>query len=200
MPSRVDHEHRRTQIVDAVVQIVADEGLAGVSMRTVADRAGVSLRLVQYYFGTKDQLMRRTMTHLEEQSRRRWRARLGNDERSATPQELLEKYAEEALPTDAPSRQFQLVYRAFTVAALVDPKLSRAPLSDGTRRLHNEIADIIAASTGEPAAAAAIEAHRLMALEHGVTSALLAGVYDIATARQILAHHIAQIVGKAADQ
>ncbi|MFB8061103.1 TetR family transcriptional regulator, partial [Kitasatospora purpeofusca] len=52
MTARVDHEERRRQIAEALLRIADTQGLQSASMRAVAAEAGVSLRLVQYYFET----------------------------------------------------------------------------------------------------------------------------------------------------
>src|SRR3569833_3151792 len=57
MPRLADHEQRRRQIAEAVWRIASTRGLEDVSLRKVAAEAGVSLRLVQYYFGTRDDLL-----------------------------------------------------------------------------------------------------------------------------------------------
>jgi AcrR family transcriptional regulator len=54
-----DHFTRagRRQIADALLRTAATRGLHATGMREVAAEAGVSLRLVQYYFGTKEELL-----------------------------------------------------------------------------------------------------------------------------------------------
>lgn len=64
MPKRVDHEERRAQIAEALVRVAARRGLHAVGMRDVAAEAGVSLRLVQYYFETKENLLFYGLQHL----------------------------------------------------------------------------------------------------------------------------------------
>src|SRR6478752_3383285 len=64
MPKRVDHEERRTQIAEALIQVAGRRGLHAVGMRDVAAEAGVSLRLVQYYFETKEKLLLFGLEHL----------------------------------------------------------------------------------------------------------------------------------------
>jgi AcrR family transcriptional regulator len=54
VPRRVDHAQRRRQIGEALLRIAHTRGLQAASMREVAAEAGVSLRLVQYYFHTKE--------------------------------------------------------------------------------------------------------------------------------------------------
>ena len=71
MPKRVDHAERRRQIVEAVCRITVKGGLASATFREVAAEAGVSVRLVQYYFGTKDELMLSTQRYVAETGQRR---------------------------------------------------------------------------------------------------------------------------------
>jgi len=49
---------------DALLRVAAARGLHATGMREVAAEAGVSLRLVQYYFGTKEELLLAGMQHL----------------------------------------------------------------------------------------------------------------------------------------
>ncbi len=51
MPRLVDHEVRRRQITDAVRRVIVTGGLEAVTFQSVAAEAGISIRLVQYYFG-----------------------------------------------------------------------------------------------------------------------------------------------------
>src|SRR3712207_3911384 len=57
VPRRVDHEERRRELTAALLRIASTRGLRAVSMREVAAEAGVSLRVVQYYFADKRTLM-----------------------------------------------------------------------------------------------------------------------------------------------
>lgn len=49
-------EIRRERLLDAAVEVVADEGAAALSLRSVAARAGVAHRVVSYAFGSKEAL------------------------------------------------------------------------------------------------------------------------------------------------
>src|SRR6201994_5220635 len=57
MPKRADHERRRRQITEALLRVAATRGLHHAGLRDVATEAGLSVRLIQYYFGTKEQLL-----------------------------------------------------------------------------------------------------------------------------------------------
>ncbi|MBB5850185.1 TetR/AcrR family transcriptional regulator [Amycolatopsis umgeniensis] len=58
MPKRVDHLERRREIAEALFRIAAARGLQAVTLRAVASEAGISMNLVQYYFPTKEEMLR----------------------------------------------------------------------------------------------------------------------------------------------
>lgn len=56
-PKTTKSEKTRQKIIDATLDLIADEGVAGLSHRKIATRADVRLSLVNYYFGTLDNLI-----------------------------------------------------------------------------------------------------------------------------------------------
>ncbi|MEV6349404.1 TetR/AcrR family transcriptional regulator [Actinoplanes sp. NPDC051851] len=58
---------KERQILTAVLALLGDKGIAGVSMRAVATEAGVSLGLVNYYYSDKMGLIAAALRHIEEQ-------------------------------------------------------------------------------------------------------------------------------------
>jgi AcrR family transcriptional regulator len=50
-------EMRKAQIIDAALKILAFEGASSFTLRNVADKAGVTLGAVQYYFKNKSDLL-----------------------------------------------------------------------------------------------------------------------------------------------
>src|SRR3546814_14018084 len=61
-----DPTRRRAEIAEALVRVANRDGLHAVTMRSVAAEAGVSLRLVQYYFTSKEELLVGALQHLEQ--------------------------------------------------------------------------------------------------------------------------------------
>src|SRR3984957_17181712 len=65
-------EDTRRRILETALQVFATEGYEGASTRQLAERAGVNLPAIQYYFGSKEGLFRavidsiieRTETHM----------------------------------------------------------------------------------------------------------------------------------------
>jgi AcrR family transcriptional regulator len=85
VPKRVDHEERRRQITDALLRTAAARGLHATGMREVAAEAGVSLRLIQYYFGTKEELLLAAMQRLAAQFGERVQERIKRLKESGSP-------------------------------------------------------------------------------------------------------------------
>ncbi|HYA52408.1 MAG TPA: TetR family transcriptional regulator, partial [Streptosporangiaceae bacterium] len=144
MPKRVDREERRRQIAEALLRTAATRGLHATGMREVAAEAGVSLRLVQYYFGTKEQLLLAGMQHLAAQFGKRAMTRIRRIKETggqASPRDVIAAILAEALPADDERRTFAVLNAAYFALALTDPALAIAPLVKNT----NAVIDVIAA-------------------------------------------------------
>jgi AcrR family transcriptional regulator len=138
MPKRVDHAARRREISEAVVRITVKGGLASATFREVAAEAGVSVRLVQYYFGTKDQLLFATQRHVAERSIARIR-RLRADA-DDTPRDILSTIMRSFVPVDEESRDAMLMYIALFTASLLDPVLKRKEAHEVPASMHSVFA------------------------------------------------------------
>ncbi len=57
-PAQARGEDTRRRILDAALEVFATEGYEGTSTRLLAERAGVNLPAIQYYFGSKEGLYR----------------------------------------------------------------------------------------------------------------------------------------------
>lgn len=60
-------EDRQELILDAVLRLLADQGIAGVSIRSVAREAGVAHGLVGYYYADKVGLIGAALRRISEQ-------------------------------------------------------------------------------------------------------------------------------------
>ena len=54
---------RRRLVLEAVLRVIGDMGIRGVTHRAVAEEAGTSLRATTYYFASKDDLLVQALTH-----------------------------------------------------------------------------------------------------------------------------------------
>lgn len=116
-------EQRRSQIMDAVVDVTVAGGLQAATFRTIAEQAGVSVRLVQYYFGDKNQLLADTLSYVQRDIAdlvATGMAALGDE---PTARQVLETICEAFLPVDERRRRAMLVFLAFGTAALTDEAL-----------------------------------------------------------------------------
>ena len=59
-------QKRRTQMLEAAMEVIAERGLCETRIADVADRAGLSPALVVYYFGTKETLQPEALAYAED--------------------------------------------------------------------------------------------------------------------------------------
>ena len=108
MPKKVDHDARRRQLTDAVCRITLREGLGAATFRQVATEAGVSVRLVQYYFGSKQGMLEVTQQHVGERSIERLMRWIEATDGSARA--VLGAFLKSFNPVDEESRVALLMY------------------------------------------------------------------------------------------
>lgn len=193
MPKRVNHDQRRAEIADALLRIAAARGLQAVTFREVAAEAGVSVRLVQYYFGTKEQLLARAMGFLATRLDARVKRRAAALDGPLTRRQVVEVVLTSILPLDEGSRADALAAAAYFAVALTDPSLATAGVSY-PEALASYLTGVLtaAAGTGElregidPAVGAAV----LLALTNGLTSAVLGGMHSPEVAHDLLSSHL----------
>jgi TetR/AcrR family transcriptional regulator, transcriptional repressor of aconitase len=68
---------RRRQILAAVAQCVAEEGIGRATMRRIAERAGVSTGMITYYYANKEELLKGTVQAALEHMAERIAQRIG---------------------------------------------------------------------------------------------------------------------------
>lgn len=61
MTRKKKFSERRDEILDTTISALANEGYTSVSMRGIADRVGIHLSTLQYYFPTKRDLLKSTI-------------------------------------------------------------------------------------------------------------------------------------------
>lgn len=132
MPKQVDHDQRRREIADAVARLAGKRGLAAVTFREVAAEAGISVALVQHYFGSKQNLLLRTVDIVSVRMAERFAARIGALGSRAGNVDRIRAIAESFLPTDEESRQMMVLYHAVGAVGLTDPDMR----GDGAHHNH----------------------------------------------------------------
>ena len=181
---------RRRQVMDAVVDLTVAGGLQAATFRTIAERAGVSVRLVQYYFGDKDRLLADTLAQVGRGAVDRIARALDATGRES-PREVIETICEQFLPLDEERRRTMLVFIAFRTAALTDPSLASSQalgLADSLVATFHE--QLQAKTPNRPDDVLCSEAILLAAELTGLANMILAGDVSPGAARRHLRYAI----------
>lgn len=194
VPRRPDSTRRRAEIAEALVRVANRDGLHAVTMRSVAAEAGVSLRLVQYYFTSKEELLVGALQHLEQSSQERWAQRLADLPSPPSPRSIIDTFAFEALPTDEPSSMFHLLWMSYAVLAMTNTQVARHPSISGIDRIERQLTEALqrAADADELVTDCdpAIEAARLVTLVNGLGTSILVGQRSIDRAAEVITYHL----------
>ncbi|MFI9103432.1 TetR/AcrR family transcriptional regulator [Streptomyces fildesensis] len=194
MPKRVDHEERRAQIAEALVRVAGRRGLHAVGMRDVAAEAGVSLRLVQYYFETKEKLLLYGLQHLTDRFTARVGARLSAAGTDPGPRATIEALLLASLPTDEEGRTFHLLYTSYAVLSVTDEALAAQPFIDNPNAAEDAVTGLIRqaqeAELADPGTDPRTEAIALLAMAAGMGSSILVGQRGPEQATAVLRHQL----------
>lgn len=197
MPKRVDHAVRRTEIAEALLRVAARRGLHAVGMRDVAAEAGVSLRLVQYYFETKEKLLLYGLQHLTERFGERATARVRAAGPNPGPRAVIEAVLTAALPIDEESRVFHLVYTSYAVLSVTDKVLAAQPFITNPDAAESALVALLReAEDGDlirPEVDASLEAVSLLAMSAGLGTSILVGQRSAESAATVINHHLNRI-------
>lgn len=203
MPKFVDPVQRRELIADALFAVVLRQGLAKVSLRTIADETGLAIGSIRHYFSTADGIVRFALDTLVERVGARLEARLADmlprldagslDHDQAG--ELTVDFLAELLPLDETRRRESIVWLAFEEQARTSPELADVFETSvrGTREL---MARVVTSMSGRGVLRADLdvetEVETLAALIDGLTlrSALHPDVLAPERVRELLAAHL----------
>jgi AcrR family transcriptional regulator len=117
MPKVVDHEQRRREIAEALLDIVAEKGTSAVTVRAAAERCGWSTGVLGYYFKNREQLLLGGLRRAAEIAGERQR----DISRSMLGRQALEAILEEELPLDKRRLALTRIFVFFYAEAAVDP-------------------------------------------------------------------------------
>lgn len=194
MTQRVDHEHRRRRIAEALWRVAASRGLHDVGLREIATEAGVSLGALQHYFPSKDDMLVSALELVGKEAERRVRDRLTALGGPPTPETVVRETLAEMLPFGPESRTGLLVHLAYLARAVHDPRL-RAVTADGIAPLRDLLAMMLQ-RTAEAGLLAAdrdpdTEAMTLICLADGVTNYVLLETLTPAEGLHLVDTHLA---------
>lgn len=131
---------KQNEILQAVWSVIARDGLAAVSVRTVAAAAGVSPGRVQHYFPTKQDLVRSSVSAMLAGAARTTPEALGDPAEPATLWALLTH----AISPAASRRPGTSIYFSYVAASVSDPWIAEA-LTKARRGVQSEVGQCLRA-------------------------------------------------------
>ncbi|WP_436760806.1 TetR/AcrR family transcriptional regulator [Streptosporangium sp. V21-05] len=199
MPRQVDHDERRRQLTEALLRIAGTRGLRAVSMREIAAEAGVSLRVVQYYFTNKQALLESGLTELGARMDHRLKQRVAAMG-ELTSRDVFAAVLGTILPFDEQSKSDSMAWTAYYTAALTDPTLAAVGLT-----LPNALENLLTVRLTAAQQAGDIASDRdprtevagLLALANGLTSSVLSRQRSHEAATKIVDYHLDRLFGPA---
>ncbi|MCK7622981.1 TetR family transcriptional regulator C-terminal domain-containing protein [Streptomyces sp. RS10V-4] len=197
MPKIVDHEERRKRLVEAVWALAVRGGIEQVTLRKVADEAGVSMGQVQHYYSSMHALVRDAL----DRAVRAVHSRIETSVRAAGatgPEDLLRICLHALTGPDEESTRLMRFSLAAAGRAVSDPTMATV-LAPGDDELLSFTAGLIAAARQERGGAPCDE-DRLdadicwsLAASLGVDVAL--GYRTPDAAGRMLDHHLDRLLG-----
>ncbi|MBB5907681.1 TetR/AcrR family transcriptional regulator [Actinoalloteichus hymeniacidonis] len=187
-------------MAEALLTVIARDGLAGAKLASVAAEAGTSIGLVQSYFRSKSDLLRFGIEYMYARAAER----IAEAPRGTTIRQTLISIMETLLPLDEARRGELSVWLAFIPVTLTDPAM-RALHHHNTERLLSGLTDGFARAqqTGELPSRLdpREEASALVALTDGISVHCLAtgGDFDAARARRLLTNHLDRLFTEGSD-
>jgi AcrR family transcriptional regulator len=190
MPKIVDHDARRAELVEASWQVIAAEGLEGLTMRKVAEAAHCTTGRITHYFADREALVLAALRAVNGATGDRTDALLTRD---LPAHDKLILCLEEGLPLDTTRQLEWKVWIAFWAAAASNPELAKENDARHTGWIR-ALAPLIKAVA--PRADAEHEARILMGVLDGL--GLIAAINPTArnksNAKQAVHTHVANLV------
>jgi AcrR family transcriptional regulator len=170
VPKVVDHDRRRRELAGAVWRVIVRDGVADVSIRSVAAEAGWSSGALRHYFATRAELLAFACEQVIDQVTDRITAMRP----AGTVRDAVREVVLQTMPVDPARHTEASIAFAFLALGLGDPELARVQrlhftgMAELCRRLAREL-------TGTDA-----PARRLHAVVDGLTVHVLAGHLTVA--------------------
>ncbi|MFD6511794.1 TetR/AcrR family transcriptional regulator [Rhodococcus sp. NPDC060176] len=177
--------NRQTQILEAAVRVIAQHGVRGLRVETLAAEAGVSTALIYYHFQNRAGVLRRALDHIND------RAALYTESAftETDPRAQLEQMLLLEFQNSPKIRENSIAWGELRASAVFADEL-REPLRTTTQEWADDIESLIRqaqdAGLADPKASPADAAERLTALVEGLSERWLSGSIPIERARELL--------------
>ncbi|MFE7188168.1 TetR/AcrR family transcriptional regulator [Kitasatospora sp. NPDC057541] len=190
MPRQVDLAERRRVIAEAVCRLADESGLEGVTLRDVAERAGLSMGAVQRCFRTKEEMLVHALRYVGGRIEQRVRERLGAGPAQSSAS-AVGHAAEELALLRAEHRSEARVWLAFLAQAAVSEALA-GPLRAGYAASEELFLGLLA-EAGVAQEVREVEVRALLALVDGLTAHVLVGRLTEDRAAEVLHAHLERL-------
>lgn len=199
MPRQVDHQERRRTIAEAVVWLVATQGIEAASLRAVAAKAGVSMGAVQHYFTTRDEMLLFALEYGNSLLPARLQDLLA-ERQPATLRDSLRLLVTLLLPVDAERRTGARLWAALIARGCVDEptrRLAADAYANLTSFIVRQLTEAARAQQTVAGLEVARSARHLVSVIEGLRWPLLFGVYSEHEALAVLDAQLDLIFGAA---
>ncbi|MCM6778588.1 TetR family transcriptional regulator [Nocardia sp. CDC159] len=182
---------RRTQILEAAVRVISQDGVRGLRVEKLAAQAGVSTALIYYHFTDRAGILRAALDHVNQTARHYTDPALTT---TADPRTQVERMLLLELQNDEHIRLNSIAWGELRASATFHHDL-RAPLAASTRAWTQDVETLIrqaqSTKTISPDIDPAAAAERLTALVEGLSERWHSGSVTLARARELLTGAIA---------
>jgi AcrR family transcriptional regulator len=195
VPKQVDREERRQALAEAVFSVIGARGFEAVSLRDVAEQAGVSMGAVQHYFASKNDMLLFALAHMRARVLDRLQTAISQLS-EPTRRETIRQALRVMLPVDEPGRQEACVNIAFFSAATVTPVYADLLREGYARILAVSQAQLRAAADADELTEgidADREAAALYFLAQGLIGPILIGLFTPDHALALMDYHLDRI-------
>ena len=183
VPKLVDHDVRRREIAQAVWAVIAERGIEGVTLRSVAAEAGVSVGRIQHYYASREELVRDSCRELLKAATQRFEA-----VDDTTPVEKLRRLVLGRIPTTPEFAIGTSIWLAYEAKSVDDPVIAEL-VQRGHAGGVQEAAALLSECGVADASAVAL---RLMATAEGLAIRVLVGGLEPRGATELLENLIAE--------
>lgn len=122
MPKVVDHDSRRIELADAVLDVIARQGTASVTLRAVAEESGWSTGTLNHYAKNRDGLLKIALERAASSTRKIY-LRSDRNKTASSSFARLERTLSETLPLDDRRLALTRIFIFYLGEAVADPAL-----------------------------------------------------------------------------
>lgn len=140
-PRKKMKDKRRVQLIEANMASIAERGLTETTITHVSEAAGMSRGIINFYFDSKETMMRETLAHLLEEQTGCWQQGLEKAEKSPA-REKLEAVLAALFSSKICTKKKLAVWAAFVAHAATHAPY-RFQIQQANEKLHAALAEIL---------------------------------------------------------